>query len=95
MIHSWATIVTSVTLTANPIHYIIPHVQVIGNTMAHSMWRELQLNNNRLGSVGAAALVKGLAHNSSLKQLALQVCASLHTNLELYSNFVTNNSFIN
>ena len=47
--------------------------QVLGNTMAHSMWLELQLINNRLGSLGAANVCKGLAFNSSLRQLALQV----------------------
>ena len=41
--------------------------------MSHSMWKTLELNNNRLGSVGAASISKGLAHNTSLKQLALQV----------------------
>ena len=45
----------------------------IGNTLAHAMWRELRLNNNKLGSVGAANVVKGLAHNISLISIELQV----------------------
>eukprot|EP00042_Codosiga_hollandica_P018541 m.54702 g.54702 ORF g.54702 m.54702 type:complete len:347 (+) comp48790_c0_seq1:136-1176(+) len=47
----------------------------IGNTLAHAMWLELHLNNNRLGCVGGASLVKGLATNTSLKLLSLQANA--------------------
>ena len=49
----------------------------IGNTLAHAMWRELRLNNNKLGSVGAANVVKGLAHNLSLISIELQVSVVL------------------
>jgi Ran GTPase-activating protein (RanGAP) involved in mRNA processing and transport len=53
--------------------------EVLGNTMAHAMWQELHLNNNKLGATGVAALSRGLSTNTSLKLLSLQVSSAYVT----------------
>ena len=47
--------------------------EAIGMALSTAPWEELHLNGNPIGGDGAAYLAKGLAHNSNLKLLSLQV----------------------